>query len=190
MFFQLVNPVAAFLSDNHGTVMQLPMPTAGTVQGSLVFGLNTQPNNQVGSATFLPADANGNITTNYQNVDYPGSFLDSGSNGLFFLNSQTLGTAMPACSDKKGWYCPLTTQNFSATNKGTTGATAPAIFSVGNADQLFQNSGTYAIPTLAGDWPLTPLVFDLGLPFFYGRSIYTMIGGVESPYGYGQGFGY
>jgi hypothetical protein len=188
-FFQVSNPVFGFWTDNQGTVMQLPTPTTGTVQGSLVFGINTQPNNQLGSATFLAADyPNGEITTTYQNLDYA-SFLDSGSNGLFFLNSQTLGAQMPNCTDKNGWYCPLTTQNFSVINKGTLGTTAPATFAVGNADQLFQTPGSYAIPTLGGDWPLTPLVFDFGLPFFYGRSIYTSIGGNTSNM-LGQGFAY
>jgi Protein of unknown function (DUF3443) len=63
--------------------MQLPTPTTGTVQGSLIFGINTQPNNPLGSTVMLDANTSGEITTNYQNVDYPGSFLDSGSNGIF-----------------------------------------------------------------------------------------------------------
>ncbi|HEY4932247.1 MAG TPA: DUF3443 family protein [Terriglobales bacterium] len=190
-FFQVSNPVSAFVSDYLGTVLQLPTPaTNGPLQGSLIFGINSQPNNQLGSATLLAGDPNGDITTNYQNVDYPGSFLDSGSNGFFFLNSQTLGTQMPACSDKSEWYCPLASQNFSVINKGVSLTTAPATFSVGNADQLFGTPGNYAIPTLGGNWPLSPLVFDFGLPFFYGRSIYTMIGGAGAPSQNGPGVAY
>jgi hypothetical protein len=150
---QVVNPVSYFASDNQGSVMQLPTPTSGTVQGSLIFGMNTQPNNQIGSAVQLTTDMSGGITTIYQNVNYAGSFLDSGSNGLFFLNSHTLGTQMPTCSDKPGWYCPATTQSFSATNIDINGKTAPATFSVGNADQLFQNSENHAMPTLGTDSP-------------------------------------
>jgi len=125
-------------------------------------------------------DPSGNITTNYQNVDYPGSFLDSGSNGFFFLNSTTLGASMPTCSDKQGWYCPSTPQTFTITNKGVTGTSSSATFTVGNADQLFLNSNNTAVPTLGGNWPLSPLVFDLGFPFFYGRTIYTKIGSVQA----------
>ncbi len=177
-FNQVVNPVSYFLSDSYASLLQLPTPTGpGALQGSLIFGMNTQPNNQLGSATQLQADTSGNVTTIYQNVNYGGSFLDTGSNGLFVLNSQTLGPVMPICADKSGWYCPASTQNFSATIIDINGKTVPATFSIGNADQLFQNSGTYAIPSLGGNWPLTPPVFDFGLPFFYGRSIFTVSGG-------------
>ena len=144
----------------------------------MIFGINTQPNNQLGSATPLQADTSGAITTSYQNVNYLGSFLDSGSNGLFFLNSQTLGTQMPACGDKPGFYCPTDDPRTSGSRTLTTltSKSAPANFSIGNAEQLLQNTGTYAIPTLGGNWPLTPLVFDFGLPFFYGRTVFTFAG--------------
>jgi len=101
---------------------------------------------------------------------------------------------MPTCTDKPGWYCPVTPQSFSIINRGSSGGAegagpaAPATFTIGNADQLFQNSGSYAIPTLGGNWPLTPLVFDFGLPFFYGRTIFTTVSGGGPPFA--GGFAY
>jgi hypothetical protein len=180
-FDQVVNPVASFLSDSSGSLIQLPTPTTpGALQGSLIFGINTQPNNQLGNVTMLETNTSGEITTNYQNVDYSGSFLDSGSNGFFFLNSTTLGAQMPTCADKPGWYCPVTPQMFNITNKGVTATSSSATFTISNADQLFQTPSNPAVPTLGGNWPLSPLVFDLGLPFFYGRTVYTKVGGLQA----------
>ena len=51
---QLQNPVALFASDNNGVALQLPIvPTGGapSVAGSLIFGIGTQSNNALGSAT-------------------------------------------------------------------------------------------------------------------------------------------
>ena len=128
----------------------------------------------------LETNTSGEITTNYQSVDYSGSFLDSGSNGLFFLNSATLGAQMPTCADKAGWYCPVTPQMFNITNKGVTATSSSATFTISNADQLFKTPSNPAVPTLGGNWPLSPLVFDLGLPFFYGRTVYTKVGGLQA----------
>jgi hypothetical protein len=179
---QVENPVAYFLSDSHASLIQIPTPSgAGPLQGSLIFGMNTHSNNQLGAATQIATDLGGGFTTVFQNTSYNGSFIDSGSNGFFFLNSQTLGSQMPTCADKPGWYCPPTAQSFSIVNQNGAGqgssSPAPATFTIGNADQLFQSPGNFAIPTLGGNWPLTPLVFDFGLPFFYGRPVFTMVDG-------------
>jgi len=132
--------------------------------------------------------------TFYQNSAYYGSFIDSGSNGFFFLNSQTLGSQMPSCTDRPGWYCPLTSQSFDVVNRGSSGGAqgagppSPATFAISSADQLFQTPGNFALPSLGGNWPLTPLVFDFGLPFFYGRPVFTFINPMHD-YGIG-GFAY
>jgi len=143
----------------------------------MIFGIGTQANNALGSATVFPLDSNGGFTTTYKNVAYTGSFIDSGSNGLFFLDASTTG--LPICTDTSFWYCPASTTTFNVSNQ-TTGGTPHALsFSVGNFDQLIAGSNA-AINGTAGPNPGT---FDFGLPFFYGRNVYTSIEGTTAPGG-------
>ena len=67
-----------------------------------------------------------------------------------------------------------------ATIQGANGKSASVNFGVGNADQLFASSNDSAFSTLAGPNPGT---FDWGLPFFFGRNVYTAILGKNTPGG-------
>jgi hypothetical protein len=69
-----------------------------------------------------------------------------------------------------------------ATNMGTNGATGPVSFSVGNADSLTSNANNAAVPDLGGPFPG---IFDWGLPFFFGRNVFTAIEGKSTPGGTG-----
>ena len=56
---------------------------------------------------------------------------------------------------------------------------------VANANNLF-NSGNFAFNDLAGDLQL-PRVVDVGMPFFYGRTVFfgydqSETGGTQTPY--------
>lgn len=50
---QVQNPVALFVTDNNGVIIELPQVSAlaTSVNGSLVFGIGTQSNNGVNGAT-------------------------------------------------------------------------------------------------------------------------------------------
>jgi len=182
---QLQNPVALFSGDNNGVIVKLPsIPAAGavTAAGSLIFGIGTQTNNGMGSATVLTTDPHtGNIVTVFNNQSFANSYIDTGSN-LFFI-----GTGLyPLCSGvAAGFYCPATTQNLSATLQGANKNASAATFSIANADQLFvANPSFYAFNNIAapaGD----PSAFAWGLPFFYGRNVYTAIEGQKTPGGTG-----
>ena len=53
---QVQNPVTLFPTDNNGTIIELPSVAASgatSVTGSLIFGIDTQSNNQSGSQTVL-----------------------------------------------------------------------------------------------------------------------------------------
>jgi hypothetical protein len=119
-------------------------------------------------------------------VPYPQSFIDSGSNGNFFLDAGTTGIP-PVCQDAQDWYCPSSTQSVSATNRGTNGATAGVTVSVANAESLFADLDHSAFSNLAGP---NPGSFDWGLPFFFGRSVFTAIEGQDTPAGYGPYWAY
>jgi hypothetical protein len=185
---QVANPVALFASDNNGVVIELPAVSGAqvSVNGSMVFGIGTQSNNAVGGATVYTAP-DLSFTTNFNGQSFPGSFIDSGSNGYFFLDNN-----IPQCSVNPGFYCPASTENLSATNVGGNGASGTVNFSIANADSLFSNSSDSAFGDLGG--PLLggpPLnYFDWGLPFFFGRNVYTAIQGVSTPAGAGPYWAY
>jgi hypothetical protein len=193
---QLVNPVAMFSSDNDGVIVQLPqVPATGaaTVTGSLVFGIGTASNNGLGSATVFPVDPSGRIITIFppNGTTYP-SFIDSGSNGIFFLSPTETG--LPLCSGGQ-FYCPTSPASLSATNQGANGTpNGQVTFSIGNAEALLATSNT-AFSNLGGanaGLPSlhVPASFDWGLAFFYGRNVYTAIEGASTPGGTGPYFAY
>jgi hypothetical protein len=175
-----------FPQDNNGVVIALPsVPPAGslTLTGSLIFGIGTQSNNALGSAKVLTADLAGTMTTLFNGVSYAGSFIDSGSNGLYFLDTATTG--LPLCAEDSDFYCPSATQAFAATNRGANGAASAATFSISNADAfspVFSVLGTIGGP-FSGS-------FDFGLPFFYGRSVFTAIESQTTPGGPGPYWAY
>jgi hypothetical protein len=184
---QAQNPVWHFASDNNGVALQLPaVPAAGVpgVSGSMVFGIGTRANNSLGSALVYTVDGVGDFTTVFQNKSYPKSFIDSGSNGFFFLDSATAG--IPACRGSSDFYCPATPLSLQATNRGQNGTSATTTFSVVGADTLF-NSPNYAFNNLAGP---NSGGFDWGLPFFFGRIVFTAIEQQTTPSGTGPYFAY
>jgi len=178
---QVANPVGSFTTDNNGVIVELPAVTAPQVSiaGSLVFGIGTQSNNTVGSVSMFPINANAEFTTTYGGQAYAG-FIDSGSNGLFFLDSAT--TSLPVCGDETDFYCPASTTNLSATDSSSGGASETVNFTVDNADALFSDQAAFVFPSLAGPNPGT---FDWGLPFFFGRNVFTAINGRSTPAGAG-----
>jgi len=171
---QISNPVAFFATDNNGVVVELPSVSSSgqpSASGSLVFGIGTQSNNALGGATVIPLDGSGLFTTAFKGHNYSTSFVDTGSNGLFFLDSTTTG--IPGCTSAMGWYCPSSNQNLSATNMSTVGSGSTSVnFSVANAETLFSNANNFVFNNLAGPQPNS---FDWGLPFFYGRNVFEAI---------------
>ena len=169
---QVVNPVYHFASNNNGIILQLPaIGSAGQLaaRGSLVLGIDTQSNNALGSRVQLTLDPLlGYFTTTYKGVQMVNSFIDSGSNGYYFVDS-----AIPACTTNARFYCPAARLDLSATNRGQNGTTNAVNFSVVSADTINLANPTFsALPNIAGS-TLLPSSFDWGLPFYYGRSVYV-----------------
>jgi hypothetical protein len=173
---QVANPVALFAKDNNGSIMELPSVAsqgAATVTGSLIFGIDTQTNNASGSETVLTVDPNfGYLTASFNGQTLSMSFIDSGSNGIFFDD-----TAIPACTaaDYTEFYCPASTLNLTVTLQGNNGVNATVDFAVGNAQSLGTDNPSFVVfPTLAGTNPESGS-FDYGLPFFFGRRVATAL---------------
>ncbi|MCY0385700.1 DUF3443 family protein [Robbsia sp. Bb-Pol-6] len=188
---QLQHPATLFSTDNNGTVVVMPSVAASgaaSASGQLIFGIGTESNNAIGSATVINSDASGNFTATYDGLTRASSFIDSGSNGLFFNDAND--TSLTACSTTSGaygFYCPSATINKTVTlvgNANTTQTTSVAL-TINSATTLLAggSSTNNALPGLAGKG--NSLSFDFGLPFFYGRSVYTGIQNVSTPAGTG-----
>ncbi|HYD74490.1 DUF3443 domain-containing protein [Ramlibacter sp.] len=179
---QVANPVTSFAVNNNGVVLTLPeVPTggAGRATGSLVFGIGTQPNNQLGTATVFATDSDGFFTTTYKGVDYPRSFLDSGSNGLFFNDG-----SLPSCGD---FYCPPGAPlTLTATNLSDTGTRGTVTFTLDSVTAIRPHA---AVAHIGGTNGL-PGSFDWGLPFFFGRSVFVAREGAPTPAGPGPYWAY
>jgi hypothetical protein len=162
---QVQNPVALFSTDNNGVIIELPAVSDPTqsLTGSMVFGIGTQTNNALGSTTKFSLDQNGYINTTFNGTAFS-SYIDSGSNAYFFQDKSI-------AQDSNGWYIPGSTLTLPA----IIGSDTNVSFSVDNADNMLYDypTSTYAVlNTLAG---YLDGYFDWGLPFFYGRNIYTSI---------------
>ncbi len=186
---QVRNPVASFPIDNNGVIIELPAVPAASVSatGALVFGIGTQPNNALGSASIYPVNKSGNFSNPvvYSNKSFSNGFIDSGSNAIYFSDRASI----PVCTDNPGFYCPQVTQTFSASTQGENNFIGIVTFSVDNADKLFSNPINWVFGTLAGTNP-DPQGFDFGLPFFFGRYVYVGIQGKNTPGGAGPYWAY
>ena len=181
---QLKNPIPLFATDNNGFVVDLPaVGSAGavSVSGSLIFGIGTQSNNQVTSARVLTTGATGYFSTLFAGQSMNTSFIDTGSNGLYFDSS-----TIPTCSGgvSSSFYCPTSLLTLSATQVGTNAVNNPVVFSVDNTTTLFADPAKTVLPNLAGTIG-SVRTFDWGLPFFYGRRVFTGIEGQPSVVGTG-----
>jgi hypothetical protein len=184
---QVQNPVWLFASDNNGVVIRLPsVPATGatTVSGSLIFGIGTQSNNALGGATIFNVNSQGEFTTVFNTRPISG-FIDSGSNGIFFLT--TSATGIPTCAGASSFYCPPNPLNLFAVNQGVNGTSNTVNFTVVDANTLFSNPSFNAFAGLAGP---NPGFFDWGLPFFYGRTVFTAIESQTTPVGPGPYWAY
>lgn len=175
---QVSNPVQFFGADSNGIVVEMqPLDASGaqSASGTLVFGIDTQPNNTLAGsgATVLTTSSWGDFNANYNGTAYAGTaFFDSGSNVLFFQDA-SIGV------NSRKDYVPGTTLARSVSIAGNNLTTATINFNVANANTLL-SSGNYAFNDIASYMSGT---FDMGLPFFFGRHVYYGMAGASSPGG-------
>jgi hypothetical protein len=172
---QVTNPVSKFAGDNNGVILSMPAIGASgqsSVSGTLTFGIGTQSNNAMpGGVTKLATNPFGDV-----NATFAGSpiaaFFDSGSNAYFFTDS-----TIANCSSNS-FYCPATTiarnvsvSNYNAAAPGAAAGASVVTMTIGNATQLLTN-GNFALNDLAGSLGNGAAFVDVGMPFFYGHTVY------------------
>lgn len=196
-FQQLPNPVAAFPTDNNGTIISLPSVAqrgVTSLTGTITFGIATQADNSLAASTILPITTSANrlgagfFTATYNGKALTQSFVDSGSNDYFFID-----TALNPCTDKDliAFYCPAVATPLSPLITATNGTSTSGAFELYSPLNV---SGTSTVAPGLGVNPtlVTPPLpfansFDFGVPFYFGRTVYTAIegrpaGSLSGPY--------
>lgn len=186
---QVSNPVAFLPLNNNGTALQLPaIPDSGaqSLSGYLVLGIGTQKNNTPVDAHFLKADDQARINTAFNGHTYS-SFIDSGSNGLFFPAPSSLATC-DSSTGVNGFYCPSSNSPLTAVQSSSAGGAFGIDFQVMSAAvALDPKNPNMAFNNLAGGFDDA---FDWGLPFFMGRAVFSGIAGKTSSLGTGPYWAY
>ena len=180
---QLQQVVARFPTDNNGLAIQMDgvaYPGVPVARGKMIFGLGTRSNNQFASAQVLATTNQGFLngalsSTNGVSLgNFSSTFLDTGSNGIYFDFN------LPSCGYPydSGFYCPLADMAFNVVLSGVRSGQVGASFTVSNAAQLLSR-GNFALPTLGGSISMVGGL-DLGLPFFFGRTVVLGIDGMSA----------
>jgi hypothetical protein len=169
---QISNPVASFAQDNNGVVLSFPSVSTGgasSLAGTMTFGIGTQANNALAGVTKFNASRSGVFSTTYGGTVLTSSFIDSGSNGLFFNDS-----SIAKCAHSTDFYCPVNPASLNATITAYDGSAAsPVQFSIENVDNL---GGTVTAASIGAPFGSAG-TFDWGLPFFFGKKVFV---GIES----------
>jgi hypothetical protein len=189
---QVPNPVTHFAADNNGSIIVLPTVAAGgasNVMGSLIFGIDTQTDNASGTQTVLTVNDTAELLMTFNGQSLANSFIDSGSNGIYFADANIVTCTAPAndpSSQIVNFYCPTSTLNLDVSIEGMNGVMANNVaFSVGNTITML-NSNFDAYPQLAGTLPPGNAgTFDYGLSFFYGRRVAVAVQGATTKAGTG-----
>ena len=181
---QLQHVVARFPTDNNGFAIQMdsvPSGGAATAVGKMIVGLGTRTNNQFPSLQVLATTSQGylygTLSSNSPALSgsYSSTFMDTGSNGIFF---DAVGITSCTPPNDSGFYCPLSDIVFNVLLGSVGAAQAKGSFTVTNAAAIFQK-GNAALPTLGGSLN-SPGLLDLGLPFFYGKTVVIGIEGMPA----------
>jgi Protein of unknown function (DUF3443) len=188
---QVANPVTHFAADNNGSIIDLPAVAstgAVTLTGSLIFGIDTQSNNQSGTQTVLTVDGSAQLLMTFNGHSLANSFIDSGSNGIYFADSSI---ATCTATGLTTFYCPGNTLSVGPLSiQGQNGVMVNNLtFNVGNAQTMLSTSPTSTfnvLPQLAGTLPAGNAgTFDYGLAFFYGKRVAVAVEGNKTSVGTG-----
>lgn len=183
---QVQNPVVGFAVNNNGTMITMPaLPKLGAnvAKGRLVFGIGTQSNNTPAALGQYPVETDP-TSANYLYVSmqvgahtYPQSYIDSGSNAMFFDSTDPAlaGTCNVSTGQQGGWYCPTATWSQSAKLIAANAAQGTFTLNIDSADTLFSINGATAFANLAGTAGQGASTFALGMPFLYGKKVFTSI---------------
>lgn len=211
---QLKNPISLLDVDNNGSIVQLPIVPKGgaaSVEGNLILGIDTRTAASIGyadnsvlsgvkkfkAAEENPGDNFAYFKTTYLGTTYPTSFLDTGSNGLYFDAPSSSVIADCSMLGAPWFFCPESELTLQATTESADGLISSLInFKIIGFHKLLEPNRVFY--NLGGDQgegdgnpnPDPTIGFDWGLPFFLGRNVYNGIKGTSSTLGTGPYWAY
>jgi hypothetical protein len=177
---------------------------AQNLQGTLVFGVSTSTNNALTTAqaiyqanpttgnfisTLTGFDASTPTAYTVNSTQCPNSFIDSGSNAIYLpnqSNSSQTTNPIPVDSSLGGWFAPTTPRTLviDATIQDYTAipAATPVTFTIANASDLFGLNGGVdtafnGLGAPSGNCSTNTGGVDWGMPFFFNKSLYTVVEG-------------
>jgi hypothetical protein len=185
---QVQNPVDLLNDGTHndtqGVVMDMTVHAvtatspSPTVTGTLTFGFSANPTTIGANAIYRAEQAGmyGEFNTIFNGQTLASSFIDSGSNALFY---PSIAAQTPLC-DSQGFLCPPvgTPASYTASNYGfnDAGPGTNVSFQINNAEAMF-NTGDRVLPNLGVDIEQSGATFvgafDWGFPFFYNKKIWV-----------------
>lgn len=176
--YRLPNPVSALPRHDNGAVFDLPAsPSGGTAEivGTLTFGVGTSDNNRLGASHVLRIDKNGHFTTVHDGLDFPESYIDSGTETYVLADGH-----LPRCEGLAWAYCADPERQLEAAMIGADGARLPMRLAVGDYRALRgRQVGASGGLAVAAD-PASP-AFVWGAPFFLGKRISIVLDGKAVP---------
>ena len=133
----------------------------------------------------MPSSSNpsgpGLLTATFNGHRLGDSFLDTGSEAYYFADASIPDCTQPAFA---GFFCPASPLDLSPTLTGTSNVTVSAAFTLFNPTGL--GAAINVAPGVGIDSASGNTSFDFGIPFYFGRTVYTAIeglnaGGTEAP---------
>lgn len=189
---EVVSPVYKFANDNNGVIVKLPqVPSSGatSLNGTLIFGIGTQSNNTLTAQNVFTSNGteqDGSFTTTYDGGSYD-SIFDTGSTELFF-DTPNNTAALTTCTDNTDFYCPAQTTTISTQLSSLNSATGITFdFNIINFDNFINAYPNSVVIPNAGATGGDNF-FIWGLPFFYGRTVFSAFSGANTSGGTGPYF--
>ena len=131
-------------------------------------------------------DGNAELLMTFNGQTLANSFIDSGSNGIYFADSSI---ATCTATGLTSFYCPSNPLNLGLSIQGANGVMVNnLVFTVGNLETMLNtNPTTFSVfPELAGTLPAGNAgSFDYGLAFFYGKRVAVAVEGSKTAVGTG-----
>ena len=189
---QVVNPVGFLPHDNNGIVIQFPAVNgleSGPVTGYAIFGIGTQDNNTPpADLKVLQSDITDETDDCYaalpavQAGSKTCSFLDTGSRAYFLAEPRV------TTLDPYGFYQPTSPVVVKATLESyQSNITKDIQFTFANEESALNSPTAAVFPQLAAQEPgaiNTTNSLDLGIPYYFGRTVYMGFEGKSSTLGH------
>ena len=124
------NPVTYLAQFGNGVVFDVPASPEGSateIVGTLTFGVGTAANNRIPGAQILRLDTSGLFTTRYNGIEFPESYIDSGTETYILADD-----GLDRCAGMRWAFCVSPARTMQAAMIGMDGKEVPVRFTVGD----------------------------------------------------------